>query len=135
MKPTNQARNYTKKSLKTVTDPDTLYTLKYMVDNVHSYSRNPFKGLDINGVRSAFYFGKVSNGGNIGMATNIVLSSNKKVYNISDVENPIEMNWNQDRSSKGKRGFGHIYLGALTGGRAFETNIQSVFQMELGVII
>ena len=69
------------------------------------------------------------------MCTNIVLSSDKKVYNISEIERPVEMNWNQDRFSKGKRGFGHIYLGKLTGDRGFEAYLKEPFMTELGVHI
>ena len=91
--------------------------------------------MDIKGVCYAFYFGKVSTGGVVGMSTNIVLSSDLKVYNIFVVDAIVEMSWNQDRSSKGKRGFGHIYLGKLTGDRGFETYIKEPFITELGVHI
>ena len=116
-------------------DPKVLYALKLMASSVYNYAREPFKGTNINGVRYAFYFGKISTGGVVGMATNIVLSSEKKVSNISDIDSPVEMNWNQDRSNKGKRGFGHIYLGKITGDRGFETNLKDVFKNELGVHI
>ena len=77
----------------------------------------------------------MSNGSTFDLSTNIVLTSEKKVINVSDVNNPVEMIWNQDESQRGKkRGYGHIYLGALTGSRAIETNILKVFQVELGVI-
>ena len=69
------------------------------------------------------------------MFTSIVLSSEKKVYNVADIEEPVEMNWNQDRSSKGKRGFGHIYLGKLTGDQGFETYLKDLFMTELGIHI
>ena len=132
----HEQRNYNKKKPKNVTDPDTLHALKYMIDNAQTYKRNPFKGLEINGVRYAFYFGKVGNGGTFAMSKNIVLSSDKKVFNVSDAENPLEMRWNQDEEQRGKkRGYGHIYLGALTGSRGIETNIQTVFQVELGVFV
>ena len=131
-----EQRNYSKKQTNNVTDPGILQALKYMVDNVRTYTRLPFNGTDIDGVRYAFYFGKINKGGAIGMSTNIVLSSDNKVFNVSDVESPVEMNWNQDITTRGKkRGYGHIYLGSLTGGRAFETNILNVFQTEVGVII
>ena len=106
-----------------------------MSDDVYNYARNPFRGVDINGTRYAFYFGKVSTGGAIGLSTNIVLSSDKKVYNISDIQRPVEMHWNQDRSCKGKRGFGHIYLGKITGDRGFEAYLKDPFMTELGVMI
>ena len=130
-----QSRIYAKKASNVVTDPKILYALKLMASSVYTYSRDPFKGVDINGVRYAFYFGKISTGGVVGMSTNIVLSSDKKVFNISNIEQPIELNWNQDRFAKGKRGFGHIYLGKLTGERGFETNLKDVFTNELGVNI
>ena len=69
------------------------------------------------------------------MCTNIVLSSDKKVYNTSDVDRMSEMNWNQDVTNSGKRGFGYIYLGTLTGGKGFEAYLKDVFQTELGVFI
>ena len=118
-----------------MTDPKILHALKLMAANVFTYSRNPFKGVDINGVRYTFYFGKVSTGGTIGMSTNIVLSSDKKVYNISEIERPVEMHWNRDKTSKGKRGFGSIYLGKLTGEKGFETYIKEPFMTELGIHI
>ena len=130
-----QPATYTKKAMVVVNDPKVLYALKLMASSVYNYAREPFKGTNINGVRYAFYFGKISTGGVVGMATNIVLSSEKKVYNIAEIERPIELNWNQDRTNKGKRGFGHIYLGNLTGGRAFETYIKDTFANELGVNI
>ena len=133
-----ELRNYTKKQSKSVTDPDTLHALKYMymVDNVQTYTRLPFNGLEINGVRYAFYFGKISTGGAFGMSTNIVLSSDKKVFNISNIDNAVEMNWNQDETQRGKkRGYGYLYLGTLTGSRTIETNILTVFQVELGSIL
>jgi len=43
------------------------------------------------------------------------------------------MNWVNDRDAKGKRKFGNIYLGALTGEKAFETDIRPVFESELGL--
>ena len=129
-------RNYTKKQNKNVTDPDTFHALRYMTDNVQTYSRNVFKGVDINGVRYAFYFGTVNKKNTFGMSTNIVLSSEKKVFNVSNIENAVEMSWNQDVTQRGKkRGYGHIYLGGLTGGRGFETSILNVFQTELGIIL
>ena len=107
-----------------------------MIENVRTYTRTPFNGVEINDVRYAFYFGVINKGGAVGMSTNIVLSSDKKVYNVSNVKSPVEMNWNQDMTTRGKkRGYGHIYLGALTGGKALETNILNVFQMELGLIL
>ena len=131
-----EQRNYLKKPIKNVTDPNILHALRYMVDNVETYARNPFKGTDINGVSYAFYFGKVNNGAAFGLSTNIVVSSEKKVINVSDINNAVEMNWNQDETQRGKkRGYGHIYLGNLTGGRAIETNILKVFQVELGLIL
>ena len=70
------------------------------------------------------------------MSTNIVLSSEKKVFNVSNIENAVEMHWNQDLTQRGKkRGYGHIYLGGLTGGKGFEVNILNVFQTELGIIL
>ena len=130
-----QPRNYVKKQPKPVTNPDTLRALQYMLDNVQTYTRNPFKGTVIDGVRYAFYFGKVRNGSDFALCTNIVLSSEKKVINVSDAKNPVEMLWNQDEAQRAmKRGYGHIYLGTLTGSRAIETNILKVFQVELGVI-
>ena len=118
-----------------MTDPKILRALRVMADSVYTYTRKQFQGVNINGVRYAFYFGKVGTGGNIGMATNIVLSSDKKVYDISNIDTPVEMNWNQDRSSKGKRSFGHIYLGKLTGEKGFETYLKDPFMTELGVHI
>ena len=129
------SRVYAKKTSNVVTDPKVLYALKLMASNVYTYSRKQFQGVNINGVRYAFYFGKVGTGGNIGMATNIVLSSDKKVYDISNIDTPVEMNRNQDRSSKGKRSFGHIYLGKLTGEKGFETYLKDPFMTELGVHI
>ena len=133
--PAMQQRLYTKKASVVVTDPKVLRALRQLNDDVYNYSRNQFRGVDINGVRYAFYFGKISTGGVIGMSTNIILSSDKKVYNVSDINNPIEMNWNQDRNSKGKRGFGHIYLGKLTGEKGFEAYLKDPFMTELGVMI
>ena len=86
-----QSRIYAKKASNVVTDPKILYALKLMASSVYTYSREPFKGLDINGVRYAFYFGKISTGGVVGMSTNIVLSSEKKVYNVADIERPVEL--------------------------------------------
>ena len=99
------------------------------------HTRKPFRGIDIDGVRYAFYFGKVSQGGVIGMATSIVLSSEKKVYNIFDIEHPVEMIWNQDKAKKGKRGYGCIYLGSLTGGKGVEAYLKDPFMTELGIVI
>ena len=130
-----EQRVYAKKISPVVTDPKVLYALKLMASSVYSYSRDPFKGMDIEGVRYAFYYGKINKGGLVGMCTNIVLSSDLKVYNISNVDAIMEMSWNDDRSNKGKRGFGHIYLGTMTGGKAFETNLKDVFQTELGLFI
>ena len=126
---------YSKKATIVVSDPKVLLALRRMSDDVYNYARNPFRGIDINGTRYAFYFGKVSTGGAIGLSTSIVLSSDKKVYNVSDIHRPIEMQWNQDRNSKGKRGFGHIYLGKLTGDRGFESYLKDPFMTELGVHI
>ena len=131
-----EQRNYIKKHPKAVTDPDTIVALKYMVENVRTYTRVPFNGVDINGARYAFYFGTTNKKNTIGLSTNIVLSSEKKVFNVSNVDAPAEMKWNPDVTHRGtKRGYGHIYLGALTGGRALETNILNVFQLELGIIL
>ena len=107
-----------------------------MVENVRVYTSTLFNGTDINGVRYAFYFGNISKKEPVGLCTRIVLSSDKKVFNVSNVESPVEINWNQDVTQRGKkRGYGHIYLGTLTGGKGFETNILHVFQTELGVIL
>ena len=133
--PAPEVRVYTKKQTKVVTDPDVLRALRFMADNVYTYRRNQFEGVNINGVKYASYFGKVSKGGNIGMSTNIVLSSNKKVYNISNMDAIVEMRWNQDITNKGKRGYGTIYLGSLTGTKGFETKLQDVFVNELGIHI
>ena len=89
----------------------------------------------IDGVRYAFYFGKINKQGNVGLITSIVLSSDKKVFKITDMNEPVEMFWVNDPTKKGKRGHGHIYLGALTGGKGFETYIHPVFQSELGIYI
>ena len=131
-----EQRNYLKKPIKTVTDPIILHALSYMVENVSSYTRTLFNGTDINGVRYAFYFGNINKKEPPVLCTKIVLSSAKKVFNVSNVESPIEMNWNQDVTQRGKkRGYGHIYLGTLAGVKGFETNILTVFQTELGVIL
>ena len=45
------------------------------------------------------------------------------------------MNWNQDLKNTGKRSYGTIYLGTLTGCKGFETKIQPVFLSELGLHI
>ena len=132
----NNPRVYTKKVIKIVTDPDTLHALHSMARGVYSYSRKLFQGVNFNGTRYAFYFGRINSGGAIGLVTNIVLSSEQKVYNISNIDAIVEMSWNQDITSRGKkRGYGHIYLGAATGAKGFETNLKDVFQTELGVII
>ena len=93
---------YSKKAVKIVTDPDTLYAFKYMAANVYSYSRNPFRGLEINGVQYTFYVGKLNTQCNIGLVMTVVLSSKKKVYKIVDIENPVEMNWEENPAKKGK---------------------------------
>ena len=129
-------RVYTKKVLKLVTDPVVLFALHSMARNIYSYSRKPFQGVDFNGVRYAFYFGKINKGAMIGLVTNIVLSSERKVYNISNIDAIVEMSWNEDITSRGKkRGFGHIYLGTVTGSKGFETNICDMFKTELGLIL
>ena len=133
--PQTQPVSYTKKASVVVTDPKILYALRQLCGNVYKYSRNFFRGTDINGVRYAFYFGKVGSGDAIGLSTNIVLSSEKKVYNVSNMNAVVEMNWNQDPNSKGKRSFGHIYLGKLTGERGFEAYLKDPFMTELGVHI
>ena len=69
------------------------------------------------------------------MITSIVLSSDKKVFKITDMAEPLEMIWVNDPTKKGKRGHGHIYLGSLTGVKGFETYLQDVFVNELGVHI
>ena len=130
-----QPRTYAKKQNKLVTNPAVLHALRLMARNVYSYSRKPFQGVNINGVRYAFYFGKINTGSTIGLVNNIVLSNEKKVYNIADIGAPIEMNWQQDPTNTGKRGYGTIYLGNLTGGKGFETKLQDVFKTELGVIL
>ena len=128
-------RTYTKKPIKLVTDPTVLRALNYMAENVDDYVRNTFKGVDIKGVRYAFYYGKINTSGAIGILSTVVLSSDKKVYNIKSIANPVEMNWNQDKDKKGKRGYGHLYLGALTNNKGFEVYLQNVFQTELGIFI
>ena len=113
-----------------------LFALHSMARNIYSYSRKPFQGVDFNGVRYAFYFGKINKGAMIGLVTNIVLSSERKVYNISNIDAIVEMSWNEDITSRGKkRGFGHIYLGTVTGSKGFETNICDMFKTELGLIL
>ena len=120
-------RTYTKKPVKVVTDPAVLYALKFMAESVYTYQRNPFLGTTIKDARYAFYFGKINTGGVVGLNTSIILSSNIKVYNISNIDAVVEMNWNQDKQKKGKRGYGHIYLGKLTGDKRFEAYLQPVF--------
>ena len=51
----NNLRFYVKKPIVRVTDPAILYALNFMSDNVYSYVRPPFKGINIDGVRYAFY--------------------------------------------------------------------------------
>ena len=127
-------RYYTKKAVKIVTDPNVLVSLNRMAANVYSYKRQPFCGIQYGDLFYAFYYGKVNTGGVIGMTSKIVLSSDKKVYNISNLDAVVEMNWNQDTTTRGKkRGLGHIYLGKLTGDKGFETNLTDVFVNELGI--
>ena len=45
------------------------------------------------------------------------------------------MNWVQDKEKKGKRGYGHIYLGSLTGHKGFEAYLKDPFMTELGIVI
>jgi hypothetical protein len=129
-------RNYTKKAVNVVTNPDVLAALKHMADSVYTYRRNPFVGEQLGNFRYAFYYGKLNSNNAIGLITTIVLSSEKKVYNITNINEVIEMNWNQDPSTRGKkRGYGHIYLGKLAGEKGFETYLADVFVSELGIHI
>ena len=73
--------------------------------------------------------------GNIGLITTIVLSSDVKVYKITDISKPVIMNWVRDLKAQDKRKYGNIYLGNLTGEKSFETVIRPVFESELGIII
>ena len=135
-RPINQPRVYVKKPVKNVTDPYVLASLKHMARSVYTYRRIPFVGMQVGALRYAFYYGKLNSSNVIGMNTQVVLSSDRKVYNISNIESIIEMNWNQDPTTKGKkRGYGHIYLGKLAGEKGFETNLLDVFVSELGIHI
>ena len=130
-----QRTNYTKRPVTTVTDPDVLHALKFMADNIYDYRREPFRGINIGDVRYAFYFGKTDSQGTVGLITNVVISSENKVYNIRNIDTIVEMNWNQDKAKKGKRGYGHIYLGKLAGEKGFEVYLQDVFKSELGIFL
>ena len=135
-------RTYAKKQVVIVTDPAVLFALNFMARSVYTYTRKRMEGYSPDGfdtpvpIRYAFYYGKINKSGAVGLLTTVVLSSDLKVYNISDVEKPIEMHWNQDKQMKGKkRGYGHIYLGKLAAYKGFETYLQDVFMTELGVAI
>ena len=45
------------------------------------------------------------------------------------------MNWVRDPYAKGKRKYGNIYLGGLTGEKGKETDIRPVFLTELGITL
>ena len=129
-------RVYTKKAIKVVTNPVVLHALHAMARGARPYARHLFQGVDFNGVRYAFYFGRINTGATIGLNTNIILSSEQKVYNVSNIDAIVEMPWNQDIASRGKkRGYGHIYFGTATGSKGFETNLKDAFMTELGVMI
>ena len=131
----NLIRTYTKKPIIIVKDRTVLKALNYLVENMDDYSRNPLRGIDIGGVRYAFYYGRISTGGVFGILKTVVLSSELKVYNVKDIKNPVQMNWNQDKHKKGKRGYGHIYLGKLAGEKGFEVYLQDAFKSELGIFM
>ena len=109
--------------------------------SANNYIRKPMEGYipddrsifeNPTPVRYAFYYGKMNRSGNIGLITTIVLSSDLKVYKITDISKPVVMNWVRDPDVQGKRKFGNIYLGTLTGEKGFETDIRPVFRSELG---
>ena len=129
-------RSYVKREMVYVQSPQVKFTLNFMACSAFNYIRKPLVGYtpdDTSPVRYAFYYGKVNRSGIIGLATTIVLSSEYKVYRITDINKPIVMNWVQNPETKGKRKFGNIFLGNLTGEKGFETDIRPVFQSELGL--
>ena len=70
-----------------------------MRDNVAKYEHNPGKGIDRDGVRYTQDNGKLDKYGNIGFLKTIVLPSDWKVYQIDDVEDHVELCWQNDKKN------------------------------------
>ena len=132
-------RVYQKKNIVYVRSQPVLDALIRMATLMFPHQRNIRQGYSFDefpnsySVRYAFYYGKINRKGEVGLITTIVLSSEIKVYKITDISKPVIMNWVRDLDAKGKRKFGNIYLGTLTGEKGFETDIRPVFKPELGL--
>ena len=69
-----------------VTDPGVLDALNEIYDERGTFDHIPGIGHDFNGIRYAQYFGRLDKAGTIGRLWTIVLSSDRKVYQLNENE-------------------------------------------------
>ena len=61
-------------------------------------TRFPGVGHDFNGVRYAQYYGRMDNAGAIGHLQTIILSSEKKVYQLNEKDKHVKLKWQNDKN-------------------------------------
>ena len=95
-------------------------------------TRCPGLGHDYKGVRYAQYFGRLNKAGDIGALKTIILSSEKKVYQLNKKDKHVELLW-QDDPSKLFPSYGTINL--IGEGKNYQCSIVGPFKTELSVYL
>ena len=78
------------KPLKIITDLAVLYALNNMAASVYTSACKRHEGIHFGLLSYGFYSGKLNRSGTIGLISLIVLSSQLKVYKITDITKPVK---------------------------------------------
>ena len=125
------ARKYTSKR-KPVTNRATMVALKSIYKKQGKMTRCPGLGHDYKGVRYAQYYGRLNQEGDIGTLKTIILSSEKKVYQLNEKDKHVELLWQND-PAKLQPSYGTINLIGEGGG--YQCSIVGPFKTELSVYL
>ena len=125
------ARKYTSKR-KPVTNRAAMVALKSIYKKQGKMTRCPGLGHDFKGVRYAQYYGRLNQEGDIGTLKTIILSSEKKVYQLNEKDKHVELLWQND-PAKLQPSYGTINLIGEGGG--YQCSIVGPFKTELSVYL
>ena len=124
-------RKYTSRR-KPVTNRIVMNVLQHLYKKKGKMTRMPGLGHDYKGVRYAQYYGRLNKAGDIGTLKTIILSSEKKVYQLNEKDKHIELLWQNDKNVL-LPAYGSINL--LGEGKNYQCSLNNVFKTELSVYI
>ena len=125
------ARKYQSRRMK-VTKRVLMTVLKNLYKSRAKMTRFPGTGHDYNGVRYAQYYGCLNKAGDIGCLQTIILSNEKKVYQLTENDKHVELKWQNDKKVL-QPAYGIIKL--IGEGVGYECSIASAFKTELSIYI